>query len=159
MIILRQKEYSLRGNSEELIELTSDVRLVRVELPWATRVLGKIIPAIKRSQDRGVFYDVYHSSQKKPVGFVMLTENKGAELEIGWLQVEGLSDQVMGKIVKSIIDLGKKCGHDSIVSYVTNDSPEEAKLYKKFGFKELGYTGVTNGPFGGGYTKMKLNLK
>ena len=159
MIILRQKEYSFRDNTEELIELTNEYRLVRNDdRGFIAKLLGKI-PSIKKSQDSWALYDLYHSSQKKSIGFVSIGEtNNGSDLEIGWIAVNNLPEPIMTKIVKSIINLGKKCKYNNIIVDVFDDTPDDIELYKKLGFKELGYDSVGSGSYKHGYTKMKLKL-
>lgn len=131
MIILRQKEYSLRENSEELIEITPEYQLVKDDRKGIVANLLRKIPSIKNYQDSWVHYNLYRTGQKKSLGSIFIEEtNKGSDLKSSWFDVDKLlPKQVITEIVRSITDFGKKHGYNNVAVEVFDGIPGVA-LYR-----------------------------
>lgn len=138
----------------ETVELHKDPK------PVTAKFLAKIIPGLKKEQNK---YDDYSIKDKegKKVGTISTYKESDNSLNIVWIGINGKSEgNGYGQsAMRTIIDHAVQSGFKQMTLEVPTTSPNARHIYEKLGFKETGEKMLGDeDDFWGGLTKMKLKL-
>ena len=155
-IIKRFSSSTLNENAEKVINITSNLSLKKVKLPFIGKILGKLIKRIRESQKAYLSYEVYYNNVE--VGSIDLHEESETELNIVWVEIKnkysgrGYAQEVMNWV----INFARNLGYKYLSLEVPGNSPNARHIYNKLGFKETGRYEYDD--YWGGLTWMKKKL-
>ena len=122
------------------------------------KVLGQIIPTLKRHQDKFKDYDLLDKEGNKVGGISTFAINKNT-CNISWLDVDkkyrgsGHAQSAIRQIIKD----SKRKGYKQVTLEVPTHSPDARHIYEKNGFV-AGRQITDSSDVWGGLTEMKLKL-
>lgn len=157
-MIFKIKRFSstLNEDAKEIINITNNLTLKKVKLPFLGKLLGKLIKRLRESQKAYLSYEVYYDDIE--VGSIDFHEESKEELNIVWVEI---NNKYSGRgyaqeVLKWAIDFARSCGYKYLSLEVPGRSPNARHIYDKLGFKETGRYEYDD--YWGGLTWMKKKL-